>query len=72
MNLPEIPPLPWAVSAPVPVRVNGVAGLCANITDAEGRPVAIGLRYADAVFIVDAVEAYATPLEKETPKGDKT
>lgn len=63
-------PLPWTVSEPVPVRINGEASFCANVLDAEGRPVAVGVDYANAIEIASAVNTVEGTHLKKKPKGE--
>lgn len=65
-------PVPWTVSAPVPVRINGEPSFYANVIDANGQLVAVGVDYANAIEIASAVNTVELPhLEKQTPKGEQ-
>jgi hypothetical protein len=62
-------PLPWTVSEPVPVRINGEASFCANVLDAEGRPVAVGVDLDNAIAIASAVNAAGGIHPENQPQG---
>ncbi len=66
-------PLPWTVSEPVPVRINGQDSFCANVFDAHGRPVgrpvAVGVDLDNAVAIASAVNAAGGIHPENQPQG---